>query len=173
MSIKLGKKLLTIILFIRFIYADTEKLIIESGDNSQSRQRAEMDRDKKYAAIDASYACQTRESFNVHQEPETRRCLDRRTGRPILAIIRGEEVGGRKCRDRRRKYNLVILRSFYNHCYRYYAISLLSLKQMKPLIPRYNNQILTPKRRNTPIKINIKMKLKIPQPIPHQHVRIM
>lgn len=106
----MNKKLLTTIftlttaIFTNSAYADTQKLIIESGDNAQSRQRAQMDReqwrdsrtlrqkqnvraekewDKKDAAIDDSYACQTSENLNAHWEPNTRRCLDRRTGRPI------------------------------------------------------------------------------------------
>ena len=101
-----NKKLLTIILiltvalFTSSVYADTQKLIIESGDNAQSRQRAQMEKDtrtlrqkqndraekewdKQDAAIDDSYACQTSENIQAYWEPNTRRCLDRRTGRPV------------------------------------------------------------------------------------------
>lgn len=95
---------LTTMMFMSAAQADTQKLIIESGDNAQSRQRAEMEKDqwrdnrtlrqkqntraekewdKKDAAIDDSYACQTSENLNAHWEPNTRRCLDRRTGRAI------------------------------------------------------------------------------------------
>ena len=111
MNIKLSKKLLIIILslitmiFTSSAYADTQKLIIESGDNAQSRQRAEMERDqwkdtrtlrqkqnaraekewnKKDAAIDDSYNCQVSENVHLYWEPNTRRCLDRRTGRAAL-----------------------------------------------------------------------------------------
>ena len=92
-------------IFMNLSHADTQKLIIESGDNAQSRQRAEMERDqwkdtrtlrqkqndraekewdKKDAAIDDSYACQTSENLQAYWEPNTRRCLDRRTGRPVV-----------------------------------------------------------------------------------------
>ncbi len=95
---------LTTILFTSSAFADTQKLIIESGDSAQSRQRAEMEKeqwkdtrtlrqkqndraekewDKQDAAIDDSYACQTSENLHVYWEPNTRRCLDRRTGRPV------------------------------------------------------------------------------------------
>lgn len=96
---------LTVAIFTSSAYADTQKLIIESGDNAQSRQRAEMEKDqwkdtrtlrqkqndraekewdKKDAAIDDSYACQTSENIQAYWEPNTRRCLDRRTGRPVV-----------------------------------------------------------------------------------------
>ena len=96
---------LTVAIFTSSAYADTQKLIIESGDNAQSRQRAEMEKDqwkdtrtlrqkqndraekewdKKDAAIDDSYACQTSENLQAYWEPNTRRCLDRRTGRPVV-----------------------------------------------------------------------------------------
>lgn len=95
---------LTVAIFTSSAYADAQKLIIESGDNAQSRQRAEMEKDqwkdtrtlrqkqndraekewdKKDAAIDDSYACQTSENLQAYWEPNTRRCLDRRTGRPV------------------------------------------------------------------------------------------
>ena len=77
---------LTTIFFTSSAYADAQKLIIESGDNAQSRQRAEMEKDqwkdtrtlrqkqndraekewdKKDAAIDDSYACQTARIFKL------------------------------------------------------------------------------------------------------------
>lgn len=92
-------------IFMNLSHADTQKLIIESGDNAQSRQRAEMERDqwkdtrtlrqkqneraekewnKKDAAIDDSYNCQVSENVHLYWEPNTRRCLDRRTGRAVL-----------------------------------------------------------------------------------------
>ncbi|HIW07612.1 MAG TPA: DUF1283 family protein [Candidatus Ignatzschineria merdigallinarum] len=111
MNKKFRKKLLTttfiltVAIFTSSAYADTQKLIIESGDSAQSRQRAQMEKDqwkdtrtlrqkqnaraekewdKKDAAIDDSYACQTSENLHVYWEPNTRRCLDRRTGRPVV-----------------------------------------------------------------------------------------
>ncbi|UNM97524.1 DUF1283 family protein [Ignatzschineria rhizosphaerae] len=92
------------IFLINSAQADTQKLIIESGDSSLSRQQAEMERDqwkdtrtlrqkmndraekewdKKDAAIDDSYACQTSDNHQLYWEPNTRRCLDRSTGRAV------------------------------------------------------------------------------------------
>lgn len=111
MNNRFNKRLLVTILSLStlmimgFAQADTQKLIIESGDNAQSRQRAEMERDqwrdsrklrqkqnvraekewdKKDAAIDDSYDCQTSDNIYAYWEPNTRRCLDSRTGRPVL-----------------------------------------------------------------------------------------
>lgn len=96
--------LLGSMIFMNLSQADTQKLIIESGDSSQSRQRAEMERDqwkdtrtlrqkqnarvekewnKKDAAIDDSYNCQVSENIHLYWEPNTRRCIDRRTGRAV------------------------------------------------------------------------------------------
>ncbi|MHC5226502.1 DUF1283 family protein [Ignatzschineria sp. LJL83] len=96
--------ILASIISMSAVYADTQKLIIESGDNAQSRQRAEMERDqwkdtrtlrqkqnvraekewdKKDNAIDDSYNCQVSENVHLYWEPNTRRCLDRRTGRAV------------------------------------------------------------------------------------------
>lgn len=94
---------LIMILLTNFAHAEPQKLIIESGDSAQSRQRAEMERDqwrdtrtlrqkqndrdekewhKRDAAIDNRYACETSENIQLYWESNTRRCLDRRTGRP-------------------------------------------------------------------------------------------
>lgn len=84
--------------------ADTNKLIIESGDSAQSRQQAAMEKeqwndtrslrnkvnkrvekefDKDDVAFDARDNCQQSANVNAYWEPNTLRCLDRRTGRPI------------------------------------------------------------------------------------------
>lgn len=84
--------------------AQTNKLIIESGDNASSRQRAEMDKeqwndtrslrqkvnrraekewDKTDAAFDLRDNCLKSANVNVYWEANTERCLDRRTGRTV------------------------------------------------------------------------------------------
>jgi len=84
--------------------ADTNKLIIESGDSAQSRQNAAMDKeqwndtrslrhkvntraekewDKEDVAFDARDKCQQSANVNAYWEPNTLRCLDRRTGRTM------------------------------------------------------------------------------------------
>lgn len=84
--------------------AQTNKLIIESGDNASSRQRAEMDKeqwsdtrslrqkvnrraekewDKTDAAYDLRDNCLKSANVNVYWEANTERCLDRRTGRAV------------------------------------------------------------------------------------------
>lgn len=84
--------------------AQTNKLIIESGDNASSRQRAEMDKeqwndtrtlrqkvnrraekewDKTDAAFDLRDNCLKSANVNVYWEANTERCLDRRTGRAV------------------------------------------------------------------------------------------
>lgn len=84
--------------------ADTSKLIIESGDSAQSRQNAAMDKeqwndtrnlrhkvntrvekewDKTDVAFDARDKCQQSANVNTYWEPNTLRCLDRRTGRTV------------------------------------------------------------------------------------------
>ncbi|MFG5880667.1 DUF1283 domain-containing protein [Escherichia coli] len=56
------------------VHAETNKLVIESGDSAQSRQHAAFDnRDK----------CEQSANINAYWEPNTLRCLDRRTGRVI------------------------------------------------------------------------------------------
>ena len=84
--------------------AQTNKLIIESGDNASIRQRAEMDKeqwkdtrslrqkvnrraekewDKTDAAFDLRDSCLKSANVNVYWEANTERCLDRRTGRAV------------------------------------------------------------------------------------------
>lgn len=84
--------------------AETSKLIIESGDSPQSRQNAAMDKeqwndtrslrqkvnkraekewDKEDVAFDARDKCQQSANTNAYWEPNTLRCLDRRTGRVV------------------------------------------------------------------------------------------
>ena len=84
--------------------AETSKLIIESGDSAQSRQNAAMDKeqwndtrqlrqkvnkraekewDKADVAFDAQDNCQKSANVNAYWEPNTLRCLDRRTGRTV------------------------------------------------------------------------------------------
>ncbi|EKY3088736.1 DUF1283 family protein [Cronobacter dublinensis] len=84
--------------------AQTDKLIIESGDNARTRQDAAMDKeqwndtrslrqkvnkraekewDKADVAFDAQDNCEKSANLNAYWEPNTLRCLDRRTGRVI------------------------------------------------------------------------------------------
>jgi hypothetical protein len=84
--------------------AETSKLVIESGDSAQSRQNAAMDKeqwndtrnlrqkvnkrtekewDKEDVAFDARDKCQQSANVNAYWEPNTLRCLDRRTGRTV------------------------------------------------------------------------------------------
>jgi len=90
--------------FVAPVSANTSKLIIESGDSAQSRQNAAMDKeqwndtrslrhkvntraekewDKEDVAFDARDKCQQSANVNAYWEPNTLRCLDRRTGRVI------------------------------------------------------------------------------------------
>ena len=83
---------------------ETSKLIIESGDSAQSRQNAAMDKeqwndtrslrhkvntraekewDKADVAFDSRDKCEQSANLNAYWEPNTLRCLDRRTGRPL------------------------------------------------------------------------------------------
>ncbi|XTZ36619.1 DUF1283 family protein [Salmonella enterica] len=85
--------------------AETNRLIIESGDTAQSRQHAAMEKeqwndtrslrhkintrtekewDKADVAFDAKDNCQKSANINAYWEPNTLRCLDRRTGRQVL-----------------------------------------------------------------------------------------
>ncbi len=87
------------------LHAQTDRLIIESGDSAQSRQNAAMDKeqwndtrslrqkinkraekewDKADVAFDAQDKCQQSANVNAYWEPNTLRCLDRRTGRQIM-----------------------------------------------------------------------------------------
>lgn len=85
--------------------AATQHVIIDSGDNALSResaresqqqwdathnlrskinQRAEKDFDKYDAAVDQQDRCASSENVNAYWEPNTARCLDRRTGRVVM-----------------------------------------------------------------------------------------
>lgn len=84
--------------------AETNKLVIESGDSAQSRQNAAMDKeqwsdtrslrqkvnkraekewDKTDVAFDSRDKCEQSANLNAYWEPNTLRCLDRRTGRTV------------------------------------------------------------------------------------------
>ena len=69
------------------VHAETNKLVIESGDSAQSRQkvnkRTEKEWDKADAAFDNRDKCEQSANINAYWEPNTLRCLDRRTGRVI------------------------------------------------------------------------------------------
>ncbi|MBB2350043.1 DUF1283 family protein [Escherichia sp. 92.1228] len=86
-------------------HAETNKLVIESGDSAQSRQQAAMEKeqwndtrnlrqkinkrtekewDKADAAFDSRDKCEQSANINAYWEPNTLRCLDRRTGRVII-----------------------------------------------------------------------------------------
>lgn len=96
--------LLSAFAFVQPAQAQTDKLIIESGDNAQTRQDAAMDKeqwndtrqlrqkvnkrvekewDKTDAAFDARDNCQKSANVNAYWEPNTLRCLDRRSGRVV------------------------------------------------------------------------------------------
>ncbi len=104
MSTRLGLVALLAAMFIAPVSANTSKLIIESGDSAQSRQNAAMDKeqwndtrslrhkvnkrvekewDKDDVAFDARDNCQKSSNLNAYWEPNTLRCLDRRTGREV------------------------------------------------------------------------------------------
>ncbi|PJR64823.1 DUF1283 family protein [Raoultella sp. T31] len=95
---------LSAVLFSASSFAQTSKLVIESGDSAQSRQQAAMEKeqwndtrslrhkvntrvekewDKADVAFDAQDNCQKSANVNAYWEPNTLRCLDRRTGRAI------------------------------------------------------------------------------------------
>ena len=86
------------------VLANTSKLVIESGDSAQSRQNAAMEKeqwndtrslrnkvntrvekewDKDDVAFDVRDKCQQSANVNAYWEPNTLRCLDRRTGRTV------------------------------------------------------------------------------------------
>ncbi|POT57427.1 hypothetical protein C3432_05510 [Citrobacter amalonaticus] len=86
------------------VQAETSRLVIESGDSAQSRQHAAMEKeqwddtrglrqkvnkrtekewDKADAAFDNRDKCEQSANVNAYWEPNTLRCLDRRTGRTI------------------------------------------------------------------------------------------
>ena len=85
-------------------FANASKLIIESGDSAQSRQHAAMEKeqwndtrslrqkvntrtekewDKADTAFDSRDKCEQSANINAYWEPNTLRCLDRRTGRTV------------------------------------------------------------------------------------------
>lgn len=84
--------------------ANTERLIIDNGNNARSNEearqskeqwndtrmlrnkvnsRVEKEFDKADRAFDTRDACEKSFNLNAYWEPETLRCLDRRTGRPV------------------------------------------------------------------------------------------
>lgn len=84
--------------------ADTRRLVIESGDSALTRQQAAMEKeqwddtrslrhkinrraekewDKDDVAFDAKDDCNKSSNINAYWEPNTRRCLNRQTGRVI------------------------------------------------------------------------------------------
>jgi len=104
LSTRFGLVALLAAMFIAPVSANTSKLIIESGDSAQSRQNAAMDKeqwndtrslrhkvntraekewDKEDVAFDARDKCQQSANVNAYWEPNTLRCLDRRTGRSL------------------------------------------------------------------------------------------
>lgn len=85
---------------------NTQRLIIDSGDNAQSREEArqsqeqwdashnlrgkqlkrdEKDFDKYDKTVDLKDLCNRSENINAYWEDTTARCLDRRTGRTLMA----------------------------------------------------------------------------------------
>ena len=95
---------LSAMVFTASSFAKTDKLVIESGDSAQSRQQAAMEKeqwndtrslrqkvnkraekewDKADVAFDAQDNCQKSANVNAYWEPNTLRCLDRRTGRTV------------------------------------------------------------------------------------------
>ena len=88
---------LSAVVYTSSSYAATDRLVIESGDSAQSRQQASMEKeqwndtrslrqkewDKADVAFDAQDNCQKSANINAYWEPNTLRCLDRRTGRAI------------------------------------------------------------------------------------------
>ncbi|MDI9800819.1 DUF1283 family protein [Citrobacter koseri] len=92
------------VVYTTSVFANTSKLIIESGDSAQSRQHAAMEKeqwndtrslrqkvntrtekewDKADAAFDNRDKCEQSANLNAYWEPNTLRCLDRRTGRTV------------------------------------------------------------------------------------------
>lgn len=96
--------LLGAVVYTASAQAETSKLVIESGDSAQSRQHAAMEKeqwndtrslrqkvntraekewDKADAAFDGRDKCEQSANLNAYWEPNTLRCLDRRTGRVV------------------------------------------------------------------------------------------
>ena len=80
------------------VHAETNKLVIESGDSAQSRQHAAMEKEQwndtrnlrqkvnkrtEKEWDDNRDKCEQSANINAYWEPNTLRCLDRRTGRVI------------------------------------------------------------------------------------------
>lgn len=84
--------------------AKTDRLIIQDGDNALSNEQARQEKeqwdethrlrskvntrveknfDKADRAVDTRDACDQSLNVNAYWEPNTLRCLDRRTGRPV------------------------------------------------------------------------------------------
>jgi len=84
---------------------NTQRLIVESGDSAQSKEearqsqeqwnathhlrgkvinRVEKDFDKYDKTVDLQDKCTSSENVNAYWEPNTARCLDRRTGRSLM-----------------------------------------------------------------------------------------
>lgn len=84
---------------------NTQRLIVESGDSAQSKEdarqsqeqwnathhlrgkvinRVEKDFDKYDKTVDLQEKCTSSENVNAYWEPNTVRCLDRRTGRSLM-----------------------------------------------------------------------------------------
>jgi hypothetical protein len=94
---------LSAVVFTASSFAKTDKLVIESGDSARAsrpamekeqwndtrtlrqkvNKRAEKEWDKADVAFDAQDNCQKSANVNAYWEPNTLRCLDRRTGRTI------------------------------------------------------------------------------------------
>ncbi|WP_336220411.1 DUF1283 family protein [Citrobacter amalonaticus] len=111
MNITLSKRLcltaallLGAVVYTTSVQAETSRLVIESGDSALSRQQATMQKeqwndtrnlrqkvntrtekewDKADAAFDNRDNCEQSANLNAYWEPNTLRCLDRRTGRVI------------------------------------------------------------------------------------------
>ena len=96
--------LLGAVVYTATAQAETSRLVIESADSALSRQqaamqkeqwddtrslrqkvnkRAEKEWDKADAAFDNRYNCEQSANLNAYWEPNTLRCMDRRTGRVI------------------------------------------------------------------------------------------
>ncbi|UMR80273.1 DUF1283 family protein [Escherichia coli] len=74
------------------VHAETNKLVIESGDSAQSRQHAAMEKEQWNDTRNLRQKVNKRTekewdeqsaNINAYWEPNTLRCVDRRTGRVI------------------------------------------------------------------------------------------
>ena len=94
----------SILLAAPIVSAKTDRLIIEDGSSASSNEaarqskeqwndtknlrgkvnnRVEKEFDKADKAFDTRDSCETSYNLNAYWEPNTLRCLDRRTGRPV------------------------------------------------------------------------------------------